>query len=275
MATLYIVATPIGNLDDLSPRVARTLAEVDEVLAEDTRRARQLLSHLGLAKKVHRLDAEVERRDTPRWLERLAAGQSLAVVSDAGAPGVSDPGAALVRAALAAGITVTPIAGPSAVTTALMASGFSAERFRFFGFLPRAGARRKEVLGEIRDTPEAVVFFEAPGRLQATLTQLAGMAPERPVVVARELTKLHEELLVGSTAEVAATAEGRRFQGEITVVLGPRGEVAVERLTPEALDARIQTLLAEGMRAKDVAKTLALDSGWGVREVYDRIHQRP
>lgn len=274
--SLLVVATPIGNLDDLSPRAAEALRRADRILAEDTRRTRQLLSHLGIGKKtVERLDAEVESRGCARFVERLAAGETLVLVSDAGAPVLSDPGASLVWQAGEAGHAVVPIPGPSAVTAALMASGMSAERFRFFGFLPRSGTRRRQVLAELRDTPETVVFFEAPSRMAATLEQLATIAPGRAMVVARELSKVHEELVRGTVEQIHAREGGRRWQGELTVVVGPRLAGAPrERLDEQKLDARIDELLASGMRAKDVAKALALDSGWKSRAIYARITQR-
>jgi 16S rRNA (cytidine1402-2'-O)-methyltransferase len=273
---LVVVATPIGNLEDLSPRAAEALRRADRVLAEDTRRTRQLLSHLGIeGKPVDRLDAEIESRGVDRFLRRLEAGEQVVLVSDAGAPVVSDPGTALIAAAAASGHVVVPIPGPSAVTAALMASGESGERFRFFGFLPRTGTRRRDVLAELRDTPETVVFFESPSRMAATLSDLATLVPARRIVIARELSKIHEEILRGGVKAVAASQASREWKGELTVVLGPRPEGrAVERLDEETLDARIDELIATGMRAKDVAKALALDSGWKSRSIYMRISER-
>lgn len=275
---LVVVATPIGNLDDLAPRARSALADADRVLAEDTRRTRQLLTHLGIeGKPIERLDAEVEHRGPEaraRLVGRLVHGERLVLVSDAGTPVVSDPGAALVRDAAASGIIVEPIPGPSAVTTALMASGLSGERFRFFGFLPRHGKRRREVLSELRETSETVVFFEAPSRMAATLRDLETLAPMRQAVIARELSKVHEEMVRGTVAELIRREGDRTWQGELTVVLGPRVSVETVRWDDETLDARIDELLASGMRAKDVAKALALDSGHKSREIYARIVER-
>lgn len=267
---LYVVATPIGHLEDLSPRAARCLEEADVVLAEDTRRARTLLSHLGIAgKRVERLDAEKEARGVAAWI--TDDDRVLALISDAGAPAVSDPGAALVRAAAERGHAVVPVPGPSAVTTALMAAGFSGERFRFFGFLPRKGTARREALAEIRDTREPCVLFEAPKRIAATLADLAALMPDRAAVVARELTKLHEEFLRGPLSLLAS--EDRSWRGEITLVLGPGGAPAT-KMTAEELDARIDELLSEGRRAKEASQELALVSGWTARDVYARINAR-
>jgi len=187
---------------------------------------------------------------------------------------VSDPGAALVRDVAAAGLRVEPIPGPSAVTTALMASGLEGERFRFFGFLPRGGPRRREILAELKATPETVVFFEAPSRMAATLEQVAAAMPARALVIARELSKVHEELLRGTATELARREREREWQGELTVVLGSRVSSGTERWDPDKLDANIDELLASGMRAKDVAKALALDSGYKSREIYARIVER-
>ena len=273
-----VVATPIGNLDDLAPRARRALADADRVLAEDTRRTRQLLTHLGITgKPIERLDAEVEHgapQARARLVERLLDGETLVLVSDAGTPVVSDPGAALVQDAAAEGVVVEPIPGPSAVTTALMASGLSGERFRFFGFLPRRGKRRREVLGELKQTPETVVFFEAPSRMAETLQELGTLVPARRAVIARELSKVHEEMVRGTVAELSTREADRAWQGEITVVLGPRVHAGTARWDHETLDARIDELLASGMRAKDVAKALALDSGHKSREIYARIVER-
>ncbi len=267
---LRVVATPIGNLEDLSPRATRAFREATLVLAEDTRRARQLLSHLGITgKRIERLDAHVERHALEHWAERLAAGDRLAMVSDAGTPTVSDPGAAVVRAAVAVGISVESVPGPSAVIAALAASGMPADRFRFFGFLPRKGGGRRDVLAELVATPETVVFFEAPQRAQATFEELRALAPEREACVARELTKLHEELVRGTIAELAAREEWR---GELTVVLG------IGKREPRAavhdLEQRIEALLRDGLRAKDVARVLAAELGLSAREVYAAIARR-
>jgi 16S rRNA (cytidine1402-2'-O)-methyltransferase len=267
---LSLVATPIGNLEDVTPRAARALAEADCILAEDTRRTRVLLSHLGIARKtVERLDAEVESGSLARWLGRLAAGEALVLVSDAGTPTVSDPGAALVRAAAAEGHAIVPLPGPSAVLAALAASGFSADHFRFFGFLPRRGTARRTELERLRDTEEVVVLFEAPGRIEETLGELASIAPERQVVVAREMTKLHEEFVRGTVAELCEREAGRDWRGELTVVLGPLSRQQT-RMGDGEIDQRVAELLGQGMRLRDVARSLALGSGWGAREIYAR-----
>jgi 16S rRNA (cytidine1402-2'-O)-methyltransferase len=268
---LAVVATPIGNLEDLSPRAARILAEADVVLAEDTRRARALLSHLGITgKRVVRLDSHVERDAASRWVEQLREGARIALVSDAGTPAISDPGSALVRAAIERGVLIVPVPGPNAVITALAASGFPADRFRFFGFLPRKTSARRAICTEIAGTEETVVLFEAPQRAEQTLAELSELMPDRQAVVARELTKLHEELVRGALSEVARP---RHWRGEITIVLGPHRAPDAET-APVDVDARIDELLAQGLRGKDAAKQLAEELRLSAREIYARIVQR-
>jgi 16S rRNA (cytidine1402-2'-O)-methyltransferase len=262
---LAIVATPIGNLEDVSPRAVRTLAEADAILAEDTRRTRALLTHLGIAgKELARVDANTERGAAGRWLVRVAAGGKIALCTDAGTPAVSDPGAALVREAGERGLTVVPIPGPSAVVAALAASGMPADRFRFFGFLPRKGMAREEAIAAVAGTEETVVLFESPERAEHTLADLAARMPERAAVVARELTKMHEELARGT---LAALAERREWRGELTVVLGPW------HAAPQAVDieARIAELRARGMRPKEIAKALAAETGLPASELYAKV----
>ncbi|MSP25306.1 MAG: 16S rRNA (cytidine(1402)-2'-O)-methyltransferase [Myxococcales bacterium] len=267
---LRVVATPIGNLEDLTPRAVRAFTEASVILAEDTRRARQLLTHLGIAgKRIARLDAHAERFAVARWVELVRTGARIAMVSDAGTPGVSDPGAAVVRAAAELGLTVESIPGASAVIAALAASGMPADRFRFFGFLPRKGGARRSAIAELLATEETVVFFEAPQRAARTLAELASLAPERGACVARELTKMHEELVRGTLAEVSLRVEWR---GEITVVLGPA--VREHVLDEAAIEARITELLAAGLRSKEVARTVAAELSVSAREVYKMMLAR-
>jgi 16S rRNA (cytidine1402-2'-O)-methyltransferase len=273
--TLYVVATPIGHLGDLTARAVEVLRSCDRVLAEDTRRTRQLLSHVGIAgKPVDRMDAHASRADVARAVERLAAGESVALVTDAGTPGVSDPGEALVEGAIAVGVRVVAIPGPSAVLAALVASGLAGDgRFRFVGFLPREGSARREAIALVSETPEPVVLFEAPARVRATLRDLADATPTRSACVARELTKVHEEYVRGSLAELAA--EERSWVGEIAVVLGAHSPEAREAAVDDAaLDARIDEALARGEHARTVAERLAAWSGRPKRAVYERVVAR-
>jgi 16S rRNA (cytidine1402-2'-O)-methyltransferase len=217
---LAVCATPIGNLEDVTLRVLRELAEAELVLCEDTRRTRVLLGRHGVTAALMSYHEHNEAERTAEVLPRLRAGARVALVSDAGLPGISDPGARLVAAALEAGVTVTVLPGASAVETALVASGFVAERYQFLGYLPRAEVARASLWDELRRWRWPAVAFESPRRLPASLASLARALPDRPVAVCRELTKRFEEVVRGPAAEVAArfTAPPR---GEITIVLGP------------------------------------------------------
>jgi 16S rRNA (cytidine1402-2'-O)-methyltransferase len=275
--TLYVVATPIGNLGDITLRAVDTLRAADRVVAEDTRRARGLLSHLGIAgKPVDRVDEHAPEAAIARVVEHLVAGERVALVTDAGTPIVSDPGTALVRAAAAAGVAVVPIPGASAVMAAVSVAGLVEEGgFSFAGFLPRAGRERRDALAKVQASADAVVLFESPQRIAETLADLARGAPARRVVVTRELTKVHEEILRGTLAELAELAAAREWLGELTVVLGPAAPIAAGAGPSEAeLDARIDAGLAAGRRAKDVAEELALETGRPRRELYARVIER-
>jgi 16S rRNA (cytidine1402-2'-O)-methyltransferase len=213
---LYIVATPIGNLEDLSFRALRTLREADLIAAEDTRRTAKLLTHYEIRRPMISLREHNEARETPRLISRLKRGESIALVSDAGTPGISDPGARLVRAAREHGIMVIPIPGPNAVATALSASGFPADQFVFAGFPPRSGEARHEWFEALRDDPRTLVVFEAPHRIESTLAELGQYLAARPIIVARELTKTNEEFVI-SPNQIATM----KSIGEFTVIIGP------------------------------------------------------
>ena len=221
--TLFLVATPIGNLEDITARALRTLGEVHAIAAEDTRRTRRLLAHFGIATPTVSLFEHNERRRVPGLIRRLAAGESLALVTDAGSPGVADPGYRLVRAALESGLPVTTIPGPSAVISALQVSGLPTDAFTFAGFLPvKSGARRRR-LEELADRAETVVVFEAPHRIDAALADLEAVWGGRPIALARELTKVFEEILRGSAREVRERLTPDRRRGEMVLVLSGRG----------------------------------------------------
>jgi 16S rRNA (cytidine1402-2'-O)-methyltransferase len=272
--TLFVVATPIGHLGDLTLRAIDTLKACDRVVAEDTRRTRALLAHLGIAgKHLDALHAHSTPRDIARATEQLLAGESIALVTDAGTPSVSDPGTALVEAAIRANVTVVPVPGASAVLAALVASGLAGNgRFRFVGFLPRDGTARHEAIAEVCATAETVVAFEAPSRTHATLEDLAAATPERSACVARELTKIHEELVRGSLGELAA--DEREWRGEVAIVLGPYRPESRDDVDDDALDLRIDAELERGGHAKTVAEQLAAWSGRPKRDVYARVLAR-
>ncbi len=271
---LSIVATPIGHLEDITLRALRTLREADTVLAEDTRQTRKLLSHHGIAAKLRALHAHSSPAVLERCLADLDAGLHLALVTDAGTPLISDPGASLVRAASERGAAIESIPGPSAVVAALSVCGLPFDAFRFAGFAPRSGAKRRAWLDAIAGDPSTSVFFESPARLCATLAELAPrLAPERRLAVCRELTKLHEQVVRGTAAELCAHfAQGTR--GEITVVVGsgPRAAVAPASAEPgPALEPRIAALLAAGVSARDATRQLARETGLPRRLVYARV----
>lgn len=264
--TLYIVATPIGNLEDITFRAIRTLKEVDLVAAEDTRHSRKLLSHYGIAAKLTPYHDHNEQLKTEYLLEKLNEGQSIAIITDAGTPCIADPGYRIVKAATEQGIRVIPIPGASALGAALSASGLPTDRFVFEGFLPAKSARRKSRLAELRGEERVVVFYEAPHRLVSTLTDMAGVLGERPAVVARELTKIHEEFRNGSLAELAEHFSNTPPKGELVILLSP-GE------TEEAPAADVEQLLrrylfAEKLSVKDASARAATESGRTKSELY-------
>ena len=272
--TLYVVATPIGNLGDVTIRAVEILKSCDRIAAEDTRQTRKLLSHLGIGgKPVDSLHAHSAERDVARLVEKLASGESIALVSDAGTPSVSDPGDALVKGAIAAGVKVIPLPGPSAVLAALTASGLATGAgFRFLGFLPRDGTARRTAIGIACATPEPVILFESPERTQATLIELAEAMPERAACVAREITKMHEEMVRGTIAELA---KQESWRGEIAIVLGTFSvEDHAGSIDDAQIDARIDTELAAGTHAKAAAERIAAWSGRPKREIYERVIRR-
>ncbi|HEU5041191.1 MAG TPA: 16S rRNA (cytidine(1402)-2'-O)-methyltransferase, partial [Gemmatimonadales bacterium] len=273
---LYVVATPLGNLGDLSPRAADVLRSVPVVAAEDTRRTRNLLSHLGAGPSVLSFHAHSGERRLETILEILHDGRDVALCTDAGTPTVSDPGTELVAAAREQGITVVPIPGPSAVTTALSAAGLPGDRYLFLGFLPRKGGERQRLLQRAAAEEWSVVLFEAPPRLGALLADLAAAAgPERRAVVARELTKLHEELRAGTLAELASYFSETPPRGELTIVLQGTGAPPVEPdRSEEALEAAAG-LLAEGLTRREVARRLTESHGLSRNDAYRLVTGLP
>jgi 16S rRNA (cytidine1402-2'-O)-methyltransferase len=271
VATLFVVATPIGNLGDLSARAAETLRSVPLVFAEDTRRTRTLLSHVGAQNKsVVRVDAHAEPRRVDRLIDAVIEEGSAALVTDAGAPGVSDPGALLVRQAAARGVGVVTVPGPSAVTAAVAVSGLVEGAFSFLGFLPRSGKKRRLTIERIAKATEPVVLFEAPSRIGETLKELAAALPARSAALSRELTKIHEETLRGTLSELAAI--DREWLGEITLVVGAGDEPAPTREEdPEDIDREISRRLAKGAHPKDLSSELATRLGVPRRVAYARV----
>jgi 16S rRNA (cytidine1402-2'-O)-methyltransferase len=269
--TLFVVATPIGNLGDVTLRAIETLRAVPIVAAEDTRRTRALLGHLGIdGKRLVSLHAHSSAGDVERLISYLAAGEDVAYATDAGTPLVSDPGRALVAHALRLGARVIPVPGPSAVLAALVKSGLAGDAgFRFMAFLPREGPGRREAIERVASTPEPVVIFESALRIGATLKELADAMPDRAASVVREITKVHEEAVGGKLSELAA--DPRRWRGEITLVLGAHHPEERRAIDDSAIDLRIEEELSRGVHAKTVAETLAAWSGRPRRELYARV----
>jgi 16S rRNA (cytidine1402-2'-O)-methyltransferase len=269
MGTLYVVATPLGNLGDLSARAIEVLRTVPVVAAEDTRRSRGLLEHIGAHPQLRSFHAHSPERRLELLLEILSAGRDVALVSDAGTPGVSDPGTDLVRAARDAGHVVVPIPGPSAIATVLSASGLPADRFLFLGFVPRRGGERARLLARAVLEEWSVVFYEAPGRVVELLEDLQELAgPGRRATVGRELTKLHEEIRHGSLEELRQHFGATEPRGEFTVVLEGTGlpPVAVDRTEDATTSAR--QLLADGITRREASQRIAAEFGLSRNDAY-------
>lgn len=271
--TLYVVATPIGNLSDLSPRAAEVLRSVRAVAAEDTRRTLKLFAHLGVAPPaLLSLPAFDERARLAPVLERLRGGEEVALCTDAGTPGVSDPGAALVAGAWEVGARVVPVPGPSAALAALAASGFAADRFFFAGFLPRKGGARAEALRSVAAQAATIVLYEAGNRTRATLEDLVAALGDREALVARELTKLHEELARGPLSALAERFSGEVL-GEVTIVVSGEGARPAAQEPAEPLEVELSRRLAAGEPPSALAREVARARGLRRADVYAAIER--
>jgi len=267
--TLYVVATPIGNLEDITYRAVRILGEVDVIACEDTRQTRKLLDHYGIRKPTISYHEHNEAERAAELAARLGAGESIALVSDAGMPVVSDPGYRLVRAAIGLGVRVEIIPGPSAVLAALAGSGLPSEAFYFGGFLPSKPGQRAKTLEALAGERATLIFYEAPHRIIETLEAVEEVLGARPVVVARELTKLHEEFLRGDVASVRAQLMERGdVKGEITLLIG-RSATPPQSNTP--VETAVQMLEEAGVARMDAIKQVARERGLSKRDVYDRL----
>jgi 16S rRNA (cytidine1402-2'-O)-methyltransferase len=273
--TLYVVATPIGNLEDITLRALRVLREVNVIAAEDTRRTGRLLSHHAITGRTVSFHEHNARSRVPRLIARLEAGESVAIVTDAGTPGVSDPGLELVQAAIERGIAVDPIPGASAPLTALIASGFPMVPFTVFGFAPGRAKARLEWLEAVAQTHHTFSFFEAPHRIQQTLCQAAQLFGERPIIAARELTKLHQEFLRGTASELAKRISQPR--GEFTMIVGPtvkQQENNEIRFTDDQVADEFWRITNNGGASRRaVIKQLAKKSGRSAKDVYSAIER--
>lgn len=276
---LYLVATPIGNLEDITLRALRVLRSADRIACEDTRQTAKLLNHFGISTPTvsYHLHNETGRAD--ELLQQLKAGARVALVSDAGTPAIADPGAELVARAIAAGIAVYPIPGANAALAALIASGLSTERFTFHGFLPSKSGQRRTVLESIRteltardtdDQPATYILYETPHRILEALEDIAAtLGPAHRIVLGRELTKLHEEFLRGPVSEVLATLQQRpAIRGEIVLLLGGTLTTAALAPTQQSLADEVQTLIRNGLTEKDALKQVAKSRGLGKSEAY-------
>lgn len=268
--TLRLVATPIGNPEDITLRALRVLREAAVVAAEDTRVARALLRHHGIERPLLSYHDHNEVERVPDLVARLVAGEDVALLSDAGTPLVNDPGYRLVRACIDAGVPLDVVPGPCAAVAALVGSGLAVDRFCYGGFLPRDEGARRAALAELAEVPATLVFYESPLRLAETLETLAALWPDRPVVAARNLTKQHEQWLRGTAAEVRE-ALGDETRGEVVLLVG-RG--APRRADDAEVDALIDALLAEGKAPRDVRDRVAEQLGLPRRDAYARVLAR-
>jgi len=256
VGTLYLVATPIGNLDDLSARAVRVLGEADRVLCEDTRRTGRLLSRIGIKARLESHHEHNERARVPKLVDALVAGATIALVTDAGTPCVSDPGFRLVRGAARAGVRIVPVPGPSAVLAALAVSGLPTDRFFFLGYLPTRSGRRREAIREIASLRATLVIYEAPHRITKTLAALLEGLGDRDAVLCRELTKLHEEIARGTLSELERACEATSQRGEITLVVdGHRADTREDDPEPFTGEAKAayERHLADGLPPDEAA----------------------
>ena len=273
--TLWLVGTPIGNLGDVTERARRTLASANVIACEDTRRTRGLLTHLGISgPRLVSFYAANERRRVPELLDHLRDGRDVALVTDAGMPGVSDPGYSLVSACVEEGIPVDVAPGPSAVLGALVVSGLPTDRFVFEGFLPRRAGERRSRLAALAREPRTTVLFESPRRVAALLAEARDALGERRAAVVRELTKAHQQVLRGTLAELAEQLRDREVRGEIVVVIEGTSD-AEEAPSDDALAAEARELLARGARKREAAAVVARHRGVSTRRVYAALIDRP
>jgi 16S rRNA (cytidine1402-2'-O)-methyltransferase len=266
--TLYLCPTPLGNLEDITFRVLRILREADRIAAEDTRHSRKLLNHFDIRKPLCSYHEHNKHQKGPLILEWLASGFNVALISDAGMPGIADPGEELVRDALSQGIPVVALPGPVAAVTALAASGLPASLFAFYGFIPSRGVARKQWLNQILEEEKTVVFYEAPHRLKKTLAALSLEDPGRGAAVARELTKIYEEYIRGTLSEVAEYFNGQEPRGEFTVMLAPKKKEPATK--PDPVDL-VNKLVSAGMSRKDAIREAANQLEMPRNEVYRQV----
>jgi 16S rRNA (cytidine1402-2'-O)-methyltransferase len=270
--TLYVVATPIGNLEDISYRAVRVLKEADLIACEDTRHTAKLLHHYAIDKPTVSYHEHNEAARAEELVTKLIAGLNVAQVSDAGMPGISDPGYRVIKLAIERGVQVVPIPGASAVVTALAASGLPTDSFQFLGFLPARSGERRTLLESVRDAQQTTVAYEAPHRIAETMKDIVELlGAERPVVLARELTKLHEEFIRGSAAQVLHRAQEHELKGEITLLVGKGAE---QQVAAKDIAQRLEELMREQKLEESAAlKVLAKQQGISKSEVYRELQR--
>lgn len=264
--TLYIVPTPIGNLEDITFRAVRVLKEVDLIAAEDTRHSQVLLNHYGVRTPVTSYHEHNERSKARELVERLRQGTSVALLSDAGTPMISDPGYRLMTEAIAAGVQVIPLPGPAALTAALTAAGLPTDRFAFEGFLPAKKSERRRALEALRNDPRTLIFYESPRRLKETLADMAEIFGDRDVAIGREISKVHEEFLRGRILEIIAKIELQNVRGEITLIV--QGAINGALVQEQQLISEVRQLAEDGMRIKEISELLSGRHRISRREVY-------
>ncbi len=269
---LLVCATPIGNLGDVTLRVLDALRAADVIVAEDTRVTRKLLARYDIHVRLERYDGATAAARTPALVARIAGGERIALVSDAGTPGISDPGAHLVDAALEAGLAVDVLPGPSAIVTALVASGLPTHAFYFGGFLPRKPGERRRALEALAALDATLIFYESPHRTPATVSSIAQVLPGRRAAMARELTKLHEEVVRGSVEELSGQLEPRELKGEVVLLVGPPLPGERQAADEVAVRERVDAIAAQGSSTKDAVKAVAAETGLGRNAVYRIVH---
>jgi 16S rRNA (cytidine1402-2'-O)-methyltransferase len=263
---IYIVATPIGNLEDITLRALRVLKEVAVVAAEDTRHTQILLSHYDIHTPLTSYHEHNEKTKSQELVTRLARGQNVALVSDAGTPAISDPGFRLVVRAIRAGVRIIPVPGASALTAVLSASGLPTDRFVFEGFLPARKTQRRERLQTLRDETRTLIFFEAPHRLKDTLGDIRELLGNREAVLAREVSKIHEEFLRGPVSELVRALGSDAIRGEVTLIIS--GSSGLPGVSEDRLKAEILELKGKGLRVKEIAEVLGEKFGYPKKEIY-------
>jgi len=267
-STLFLVPTPIGNLQDITLRALDVLGSVDLIVCEDTRHSRKLLNHYRIKKPLISYERFSEARKASEILKHLHEGKNIALISDAGTPIISDPGSRLIMMAREQGIKVEALPGPSALTAALSASGYELP-FYFLGFFPRRREMMERTILKMVSSPDVTIFYESPRRIIKTLQRIEAKIPERQICIAREISKVHEEYLVGTVQEVVARMEGREVKGEITVLV--KGAEEDESTDPESIRERASTLLQEGYSKKDVLRILSEGTGFNRNVIYKML----